>query len=389
MTIIVSDILPTVYLRMLKHLMDWITSFLEQHSRIDRFNQLWAIMLRYAGFAPFLKPYSQVTQWTGKETKALGHVIVPVFVVTLLNTSASQRIPFTEALLCVTNFVYFQLMAQYQYHTEATIEYMENDLEEFHRHKDVFSRFSTSKSTKKVLEALEKQLTLDIQEEQESDPAWNNLSAAAKRHRIDEEKQQIKSQIAQHLADESDLNFVKLYLLNHFSDNMHQLGNLLNVSSELPEKGMMDLKQAYRQWNRPEATIQIMRTRARKEVFQYRELDANATKPHLDDYMPLTKAPIKEMMKNPQPEIKTLDDLAEWCAMPKGELQNHIAWCFKRFADFTDYIDHNQYFSNLNNAKYIRYNTVAIPVTSCQCDEQGVHMVRCTGSTKWRKHKPP
>ena len=105
--------------------------------------------------------------------------------------------------------------------------------------------------------------------------------------------------------------------------------------------------------------------------------------------MPLTKAPIKRMMKNPQPEIKTLDDLAEWCAMPKGELQNHIAWCFKRFANFTDYVDHDQQFGHLNDAKYIRYNAVAIPVTTFQCDEQAVHMVCCTGSTRWRKHKPP
>jgi hypothetical protein len=75
--------------------------------------------------------------------------------------------------------------------------------------------------------------------------------------------------------------------------------------------------------------------------------------------------------------------------MPNGELQNHIACCFKRFANFIDYIDHNQYFSRLDDAKYIRYNTVAILVTSFQCDEQAVHMVRCTGSTRWRKHKPP
>jgi len=75
--------------------------------------------------------------------------------------------------------------------------------------------------------------------------------------------------------------------------------------------------------------------------------------------------------------------------MPDGELQYHIAWCCKRFADFTDYVDRNQYFSRLNNAKYIRYNTVAIPVTSFQCDMQAVHIVLSTGSTWWRKHKSP
>ena len=52
-------------------------------------------------------------------------------------------------------------MAQYQYHTQATIEDMENYLEQLHCHKDVVSRFRASKSRKMVSEALEKQLTLD------------------------------------------------------------------------------------------------------------------------------------------------------------------------------------------------------------------------------------
>jgi len=102
-TIIVPDILHSVYLSMLQHLMDWVLSFLEQHSRMITLNLLWAMMPPYPGFARFNKPYSQVTQWSGKEMKALRGVIVPVFTATLLNPSASQRIPFTEALLCVKN----------------------------------------------------------------------------------------------------------------------------------------------------------------------------------------------------------------------------------------------------------------------------------------------
>jgi len=61
-SIIVPEILHTVYLGMLKHLMHWVTSFLEHHSRIDKFNHLWAMMPPYPGFARFNKPYSRVTQ---------------------------------------------------------------------------------------------------------------------------------------------------------------------------------------------------------------------------------------------------------------------------------------------------------------------------------------
>jgi len=52
----------------------------------------------------------------------------------------------------------FQLRAQYQYHTEAIMEYMENDLEGFHHPKDVFSRLRMSKSAKKLSEALKSSL---------------------------------------------------------------------------------------------------------------------------------------------------------------------------------------------------------------------------------------
>ena len=110
----------------------------------------------------------------------VGRVRVPVFTATLLNLSVSQRIPFTDALLCIKNLVYFHLMAQCQYHTEAMMEYMENYQEEFHRHNCVSSQFQGCKSTKMASEAFKTQHTLDKQEARKCDPAWDKLCAAAK-----------------------------------------------------------------------------------------------------------------------------------------------------------------------------------------------------------------
>ena len=144
-----------------------------------------------------------------------------------------------------------------------------------------------------------------------------------------------------------------------------------------------------KQSNGHEAGLQILSKTAQQEVFQYRELNANAANECRDNDMTLTKPCIKRMTKNLQPEIKTLDDLAEWCAMRKGEVQNHNASCFKRFANYTDYVDHNHDSTHFNNANHTWYNTVAVPETSFQCDEQAVHIFCCTGSTRWRKYKPP
>jgi hypothetical protein len=79
--------------------------------------------------------------------------------------------------------------------------------------------------------------TLDTQETWENNPSWNNLSAAAMGRRIDKHTTQIESEIAPHLVDELDFNFVKMHRFSHFSDHIRQLGNLINVSSELFEQG--------------------------------------------------------------------------------------------------------------------------------------------------------
>jgi len=142
-----------------------------------------------------------------------------------------------------------------------------------------------------------------------------------------------------------------MHLLNHSSDQICQHGNLLNTSSELPERSMMDLKQVYWQSNLQEAGFQILWMKAQKEEFQYHKLDSNVAKQRCKNEMLLTKLPINREMKNAWPQIKSFDYLGEWCAMPTGELQSHIAWFFKRLAVFTDYVNHNQYCSHPNDVK--------------------------------------
>jgi len=63
------------------------------------------MMPPYPALAQFNNPHIQATQWSGKKMKICGRMAVSVFAVTLLNPSASQRIPFTEALLSVTNLM--------------------------------------------------------------------------------------------------------------------------------------------------------------------------------------------------------------------------------------------------------------------------------------------
>jgi hypothetical protein len=92
--------------------------------------------------------------------------------------------------------------------------------------------------------------------------------------------------------------------------------------------------------------------------------------------MPLITVRWTRLMKYPQTEIKTHDDLAESCAMPKGQVQNHIGWCFKGFTHFKDYVNHHQHFRDLSYAKYIQFNSGATLVMSSQF-ELGVSPSSC------------
>jgi hypothetical protein len=200
---------------------------------------------------------------------------------------------------------------------------------------------------------------------------------------------QIKSGIAEHFVDGLNFQFVKLNHPNNISDHIHQLGQLFKGSTKLPETAMMDHKQAYQQSNHQEATFRIVGTKTQKVVFQYQERNAYAGKQHCYYEQPITKPHIQQRMLNLQPPIKTLDNLAEWCAMPTGELQKHIAWQFKRFADIPDDIHRNHTVRALIDAKYIWNNPLVIPVTSFQYHRHILHMVCCTVSTWWRHNQPP
>jgi len=116
-------------------------------------------------------------------------------------------------------------MVQDRHKTDATIEYMQYYLEEFHCHKDVLSWFLASYSTKQDSEGLKHQLILDNHEVWEINPDCKNLSTTAMCVCVSEDIAKIQSEIAQHAVNELDFNFVTMHLLNHFFDSICQLSN--------------------------------------------------------------------------------------------------------------------------------------------------------------------
>jgi len=77
----------------------------------------------------------------------LGRCISAVLASALRNLASSQYNDFKSALKCISALVDFSLMAQYRSHTPDTLSYMESYLQTFHRTKDIFLEFRTSKAT--------------------------------------------------------------------------------------------------------------------------------------------------------------------------------------------------------------------------------------------------
>jgi hypothetical protein len=145
------DLLHRMYLGMLKHLMEWIESFLRKHDRLRQFDQAWISIMPYPGFTPPTRPYREISQWQGKEMRNLGRVILCAFAASLGPPPASQRSTgnWPKALCCVRSLVDFHLMAQYQSHTPETLNFMDKYLTEFHQTKEVFLEFRASKGPPK------------------------------------------------------------------------------------------------------------------------------------------------------------------------------------------------------------------------------------------------
>ena len=60
------DMLHPLYLRLFKHLLDWIEGFLKKHRRLQAFDDVCKAFPPYPGFLVPKKAYREVTQWQGK-----------------------------------------------------------------------------------------------------------------------------------------------------------------------------------------------------------------------------------------------------------------------------------------------------------------------------------
>jgi hypothetical protein len=139
------DLLHTMHLGMLKHLLEWLQSFLKDHGRLERFNNLWLSVPSYLTMTAPHIAYGKVFRWTGKELKQMSTFLLAVLRNALHGPTPAQRAVFDRAILCSRALLEFFFYTSYRSHDQATLDYMENALRRFHENKDDFLRYRAGK----------------------------------------------------------------------------------------------------------------------------------------------------------------------------------------------------------------------------------------------------
>jgi len=152
-------------------------------------------------------------------------VILGVFTAALsrktdtLHPTASQEREFKRAITCVRYLTDFALLSRYRRHTDSTIGYMREYLQEFHCTKDVFLRYQATKATKGRADVVSKELT-ERNKSRKVVANANGRTAAQKARAAAEYREERAYLVNQVLVEDSHLNFPKIHLIMHWADQI-------------------------------------------------------------------------------------------------------------------------------------------------------------------------
>jgi hypothetical protein len=125
-------------LGMLDHLQIWIFHFMKTHKRLDKYNAIWLSVPVYHDLTPKIKSYEEVSHWNGKEMKEMSWYLLGVVTQSLPGGSPAQRSIFNRAIECIWGLLKFHMYARYISHDDATLSYLEDELNRFHTLTDDF-----------------------------------------------------------------------------------------------------------------------------------------------------------------------------------------------------------------------------------------------------------
>jgi len=131
------DLLHTMPIGRLDHLLKWIFHFMKTHKRLEKYNAIWSSVLAYHDLTPKTKSYEEVSQWNVKEMKKMSQYLLGVVTQSLQGGSPAQHPIFNHTIEYTEALLEFYMYARYKSHNDATLSYMQDALHCFHTFKDV------------------------------------------------------------------------------------------------------------------------------------------------------------------------------------------------------------------------------------------------------------
>ena len=189
--------------------------------------------------------------------------------------TAGQEQDFRKAITCMQYLTDFALLSRYRSHTDSTIGYMQEYLQQFYRTKDVFLRYRASKVAKAKANIVPKELMAQTTARRLKENA-NRRTAAQKACALAEDREERAYIVNQALAEYSHFNFPKIYLLMHWSHQISQYGSLPQFSTEICEASHKLLKKAYRRSNHIDSIPLIIKEYGRAHSIAVKELEIEA-----------------------------------------------------------------------------------------------------------------
>jgi len=227
------DLLHTMQLGMLKHLLGWLLVFLKQHKRFEVFNNIWLSVPTYLDMVQPRRMYEEVSSWQGKEIiKTMSRFLVTILRCALRTPSASQCDVFNQAIECSRALVEFYFYFQYDLHDEQILGLMSTALQNFHHFKDVFRQFRNSKRVTQEGKAHRKKLITERDNELKS---MKFKTAACHERQRKSWNEFINTDMVEHHADGGDFNLTKIHQMLHFHEQIQRYGSLKQWSMETGE----------------------------------------------------------------------------------------------------------------------------------------------------------
>jgi len=78
-----ANLLHTMFLGIIEHLMEWVQAFITEHNRLMVFKDIWRLIPSYPQVFIPQKPYGHLSQVTRKEMRSILKIILAVFTATL------------------------------------------------------------------------------------------------------------------------------------------------------------------------------------------------------------------------------------------------------------------------------------------------------------------